>query len=320
MDKLNLLKLFVSAVDHGGFAAAANHLGLSASTLSKGMARLEDNINIKLFHRSTRQVHLTDAGSRYLITARRIILELEQCEQTLKQTNDLPCGKVKINLPVSYGRLYVMPLLQEFNQLYPDIELEISFNDSYVDILEQGIDLTIRTGKFDDQRLVARKLSPIDLLICAAPDYLASHGVPSCAAEYSQHTWIRFKYRQTGRLMPITVNEGQEEEGYDPGRQFIVDDGEALAELCAQGLGLTQMPHFIARDWLKRKQIVSISPYLRSSQGVYCIYPKREFLPAKVKVLIEYLIRKVEQSGESTYHSWAETLQPISDDINLKGV
>lgn len=308
MDKLSLLKLFVSAVDQGGFAAAANHLGLSASTVSKGMARLEDNLNVKLFHRSTRQVHLTDAGCRYLVTARRIALELEQCEQELQQTNELPCGKVKVSLPVSYGRLYIMPLLQEFVELYPEIELDISFNDSYVDILEQSIDLTIRTGKLDDQRLVARKLSPIDFIICASPDYIAAKGLPSSASEYVQHSWIRFKYRQSGRLMPITVDEGQGIEGYDPGRQFIVDDGEALAELCAQGLGLTQLPHFIARDWLKAKTIVPISPFIRSSEGVYCIYPKREFLPAKVKVLIEYVMMKIEQGGESTYHTWAEHL------------
>ena len=312
MDKLSLLKLFVSAVDHGGFSAAANHLGLSASTISKGMARLEDNLNIKLFHRSTRQVHLTDAGARYLVTARRIAIELEQCEQELQQTNDQPCGKVKINLPVSYGRLYVLPLLQGFIELYPDIELDISFNDSYVDILEQGIDLTIRTGRLDDQRLVARKLSPIDFILCGAPKYLAKHGVPSCAAEYSQHQWVRFKYRQSGRLMPITVDDGNGLESYDPGRQFVVDDGEVLAELCAQGLGLTQLPHFIARDWLKRKQIVAIAPVLRSGEGVYCVYPKREFLPVKVKVLIEYLIAQIEQGGESTYQTWAEKLTIVT--------
>jgi len=315
MDKLSLLKLFVNAVDQGGFAAAANHLGLSASTVSKGMARLEDNLSIKLFNRSTRQVNLTDAGSHYLVTARRIVLELEQCEQELRQTNDRPCGQVKVNLPVSYGRLYVMPLLQGFTKLYPDIKLDISFNDSYVDILEQGFDLTIRTGKLNDQRLVARMLSPIDFILCASPDYISSNGFPSCATEYSQHSWVRFKYPQSGRLMPITVDEGQGPESYDPGRQFIVNDGEAVAELCAQGLGLTQLPHFIARDWLRTNKIVPISPFLRSSEGVYCVYPKREFLPVKVKVLIDYLMMKIEQNGENTYHTWAETLQPITSEI-----
>jgi DNA-binding transcriptional LysR family regulator len=208
-----------------------------------------------------------------------------------------------------------MPLLQEFTQLYPDITLDVTFNDSYVDILEQGIDLTIRTGKLDDQRLVARMLSPIDFILCASPAYIAANDFPTCAAEYSQHSWVRFKYPQSGRLMPITVDEGQGVKSYNPGSQFIVNDGEALAELCAQGLGLTQLPHFIARDWLETKRLVPISPFLRSSEGVYCVYPKREFLPTKVKVLIEYLIMKIEQNGENTYHTWAETLQPVAHEI-----
>ena len=93
-------------------------------------------------------------------------------------------------------------------------------------------------------------------------------------------------------------------------------DGEALAELCSKGLGLTQLPHFIARDWLKANSIVPISPFLRSAEGVYCIYPKREFLPTKVKVLIDYLLMKIEQNGENTYHTWAETLQAVADEKN----
>jgi len=311
MDKLSLLKLFVVSVEQGGFAAAANHLGLSPSTLSKGMARLEEHLNFKLFHRSTRQVTLTEAGSRYLITARHILMELEQCEQQLQLENDEPKGRIKVNLPVSYGRLYVMPLLQRFIQKYPEIELELSFNDSYVDMLEQGIDLTIRSGSLEDRRLVARKLSPVDFLICAAPNYLAKNGYPSTAAQFSDHPWIRFRYRQTGQLMPVTMpDDGDGEQHYDPGQQFIVDDGEALAELCAQGLGLTQLPHFIARDWLKDGHIVPILPYYRPPHhGVYGIYPKREFLPAKVRVLIEFLIQQIEASGESAYRTWAEELE-----------
>ena len=260
MDKLSLLKQFVVSVEQGGFAAAANHLGLSPSTLSKGMGRLEEHLNLKLFHRSTRQVILTEAGSRYLITARHILMELEQCEQRLQQDNREPKGRIKVNLPVSYGRLYVMPLLQCFIQKYPEIELELSFNDSHVDMLEQGIDLTIRSGNLEDRRLVARKLSPVDFLICASPNYLTKNGYPSTAAQFSDHPWIRFRYRQTGRLMPVTMPDGDSERHYDPGQQFIVDDGEALAELCAQGLGLTQLPHFIARDWLKDDRIVPILP------------------------------------------------------------
>lgn len=310
MDKLNLLKQFVASVEQGGFAAAAHHLGLSPSTLSKGIARLEADLSFKLFHRSTRQVSLTEAGRHYLITAQRILVELEQCEQQLQQANEEPRGRVKVNVQVSYGRLYVLPLLQAFAQQYPDIVLELSFNDRYVDMLEQGVDLTIRSGCLEDRRLVARKLSPVDFLICAAPDYLAKNGCPATAAQFNDHPWIRFRYRQTGKLMPVTISRGGAEQHYDPGQQFIVDDGEALAELCAQGLGLTQLPHFIARNWLKDNRIVPIMPsYRPPHHGVYAIYPKREFLPARVRVLIEFLIKQIEAGGESAYSTWADELE-----------
>ncbi|OMH34004.1 LysR family transcriptional regulator [Motiliproteus sp. MSK22-1] len=313
MDKLSLLQQFVVAVEQGGFAAAAKHLGLSPSTLSKSMARLEQHLNIKLFHRSTRQVSLTEAGSRYLISARNIIEELEQCELQLKQSNEEPKGRVKVSLPVSYGRTYVMPSLHRFIKRYPDIQLDLSFNDSYVDIMEQGIDLCVRSGTLEDRRLVARKLSTIDFLICASPGYIENNGYPLTTAQFTEHPWIRFRYRQTGRLHPVLVPDGDIGQPCDPGRQFIVDDGEALADLCAQGLGLTQVPHFIARNWLNNGRIVPIRPYFRSEKyGVYLIYPKREFLPTKVRVLIDFLVAETEAADESAFHTWAEKLSIYS--------
>ena len=291
MDKLNLLKQFVIVVDQGGFSSAANHLGLSPSTLSKGMARLEDSLKIKLFNRSTRQVQLTSSGKFYLLTARNIIEELEQCEQQLQQANDEPKGCIKLNVAISYGRRYIVPLLQGFKQRYPDIHFELSFNDAYVDMLEHGIDLTIRTGTVQDQSVIARKLSPTDLLICASPDYLEQHGYPRNSDEYNNHPWIRFRYRQTGKLMPI-MEQGQ---NHDPGQQFIVDDGETLAELCAQGLGLSQMPHYIARDWIENGRIKALFPHYRlEDAGVFAIYPKREYLPRRVRVFIDYLLEELE--------------------------
>ena len=314
MDKLGLLQQFVVAVEQGGFAAAAKHLGLSPSTLSKSMARLEQSLNIKLFHRSTRQVSLTEAGNRYLITARNIIEELEQCELQLKQSNEEPKGRVKVSLPVSYGRTYVMPSLHRFIQQYPDIQLDLSFNDSYVDMMEQGIDLCVRSGTLEDRRLVARKLSPMDFLICASPDYIEKNGYPLTVTQFAEHPWIRFRYRQTGRLHPVLMPNGDNEQLCDPGRQFIVDDGEALVDLCAQGLGLTQIPHFIARDWLRDGRVIPILPCFRSEKfGVYLIYPKREFLPAKVRALIDFLITETEAGDESAFHTWAEKLTIYSE-------
>jgi DNA-binding transcriptional LysR family regulator len=239
---------------------------------------------------------------------RRLLTELDDCELNLVEANDTPTGRLKINLPVSYGRRYVMPLLARFHQAYPGIELDLSFNDAYVDMIEQGVDVCIRSGSLEASSLIARQLSPIDFLICASPAYLDNHG-PLIASEFSRHHWIRFRFRQTGRLMPIMVPGIEEQQNLDPGQQFIVDDGEALAELCAQGLGLTQMPHFIARDWLRKKQMVPVMPYYRPKQfGVWVIYAKRAFLPAKIRVFVAFLSQALEQQQETAYRTWAEEL------------
>ncbi|MCP5170247.1 MAG: LysR family transcriptional regulator [Hahellaceae bacterium] len=314
MDKLNLLRLFIAVVDQGSFAGAAVALGLSPSTVSKAIARLETDLQLFLFHRTTRRLTLTESGQDYAMTVRKLLQDLEGCEAMLTQTNDEPKGRLSINLPVSYGRRYVMPLLAEFYQHYPDIRLEISFDDAYVDMIAQGVDVCIRTGTLEDSQLVARQLSPIDFLICASPEFLARHptwrnlqSVP--LADYALMPWIRFRFRQTGRLMPIMQPGPDGQINLDPGRQFVVDDGEALAELCAQGLGLTQMPHFIARDWLTSSAIIPVAPsYRPAGFGVWVIYAKRAFQPARIKVFVEFLERAMRRQQETPRSTWAQTL------------
>ncbi len=309
MDKLNLLRMFLCVVDAGSFAKAAVALGASASTVSKAIGRLEQELGLVLFYRTTRQLRLTESGSIYAKTARSLLAELEICESSLQQGNEQPQGKLRINAPHSYGRLYVLPLLAEFNRLFPNIQLEMNYNDVYVDIIEQGVDICFRTGTLAESNLIARRLSPMDFLICASPEYAKQHG-PISVNEYSQHPWIRFRFRQTGRLMPIYAKVGRSYKSIDPGQQFVVDDGEGLARLCADGLGLTQIPHFTARNWIDSGKIVPVAPYYRPpNNGVWIIYVKREFLPAKIRVFVEFMLRKISELGESPDHTWVEDLK-----------
>lgn len=311
MDKLRLLSIFVNVVDSGSFADTAAKLGLSPSTVSKAVSRLESDLGIKLFHRTTRQLSLTVAGEAYTDTARHVLKQLEECEDRLKADISEPRGALRISLPVSYGRLYIMPLLQQFNERYPDIDLEISFSDEHVDMVEQRVDVCVRSGHMDDSRLVVRQVSPIDFLICGSLDYLERHGTPYSPEAFHQHRWIRFRFKQTGRLLPIMMPGETEELHFDPGRQIIVDDGEALAELCADGLGLTQLPHFIARKWVFAKRIKPIfSPYRSRRFGVYIIYIRRHYLPSNVRVFVDFLRSAIEQLGEKPFATWTSRLTP----------
>lgn len=315
MDKLRLLQLFVAAADHGSFAAVAKQLGSSPSTVSKAISRLEAGLGIQLFYRNTRNLKLTQGGEAYLLTVRRVTNELSSCENELLLLNDQPKGTLKINLPVSYGRLYVRPWFKAFHERYPDIRLDIAFSDHYVDMIEQGVDVCIRSGTVQDNRLVSRRLSPIDFLICGSPGYLLAHGAPQSSEQFTEHRWIRFRFSQTGKLMPIRfLNAGAIEE-CDPDRSFVVDDGEALAELCADGLGLTQLPHFIARDWLREKAITPLFPALQPGGfGVYALYPKRDYLPLRVRVFIDFLVEQLAKGNEQSDRTWASDYGALVDE------
>ncbi len=307
---------FLAVVDQGSYSAAARVLAASPSTVSKAIMRLESNIGIQLFQRNTRQLQLTSEGTQYATQIRSLLEQLDNCETDIKQHSESPSGKLRVNIPVSYGRLYIRPLLKPFSQLYPEISIELSYNDRYVDIIEQGFDVCIRSGTLSDSRLVVRQLSPIDFLICASPFYLNSHKAPTTIEEFSQHKWIRFRFQQTGRLLPIMMPKGSDHSEYDPDQSYIVDDGEAMAELCANGLGLTQTPHFIARNWLKSKQIVSLFPaFTPKGHGIYILYPKHEYLPSRVRVFVSFLVEQMELLGETPLKTWASDIKPQVPDL-----
>ncbi|TBR43866.1 LysR family transcriptional regulator [Marinomonas agarivorans] len=310
MDKIRSLRFFIATLEGGSFAAAAKRYGTDPSTVSKAIQRLESDLDIQLVQRSTRQLKLTEAGRIYANTARLVLEELAACEENLKRQNDSPSGTLKLNVPVSYGRLYIRPLLKTFCQRYPNITVDIQYDDAYVDIIEQGIDVSIRSGSVQDSQLIVRQLSPIDFIICGCKEYLDRYGIPSSAEEFNDHSWVRFRYKQTGKLLPIRMPKFDGIGEYDPVQNLIVNDGESMAELCAQGLGLTQIPHFIARDWLQSNRLVPLFPSMRQAhEGVYMLYAKRDALPARVRVFVDFVTEAIQAQGETPLHTWAEKLQ-----------
>ncbi|CAM3543729.1 LysR family transcriptional regulator [Vibrio aerogenes] len=317
MDKLRSLEIFLATCYGGSFAAAARLCNSDPSTVSKAISRLEAQLGLTLFQRSTRQLRITTAGQRYADTVRKMFQDLTTCEDELKHLNNSPCGTLKINSAVCYGHIYLRPLLKAFCEQYPDIKLELDINDFHVDIIENEIDIALRTGYVKDSRLVARCLSPMDFLICASPDYLKTHGTPNCPEDFHQHRWIGFRIKETQQLQPIFLpDETGEYMPYELERSHITDDGEAMAYMCADGLGFAQLPHFLARKGLERGELVSLYPYFRPPQpdsGVFAIYPKREYLPVKVRVFVDFLTRSLADMGEGSTYTCAENWKPMID-------
>lgn len=321
MDKLGLIEIFLEVVSTGNFVGAATSLGVSPSTVSKAVARLESHLGFQLFVRTTRQLRLTLEGKIYADTSRGMLQTLQECETQLKSESLHPRGTLVINAPVSYGRLYLLPLLREFRNAYPDLDVALNLDDRYVDIIESGVDLCIRSGQLGESSLIGRQLSPIYFIICAAPAYIEKMGVPCDSSEFDRHAWIRFRFQQTGRLMPIrVVGDDGAEQLVDTGRNYIVDDGEALATLCAEGLGITQLPHFIAREWLMRGEIVALYPAIRPvGFGVFAVYANQEKTPAKITAFINFLQEHLASQGESAFKTWVETIRPIQQgDQNMQ--
>jgi len=309
MNKLRALSFFVSTVEEGSFASAAKQYGTDPSTVSKAIQRLETELGIALLRRSTRQLNVTEAGRQYAITARRILEELGSCEADLRHQNDEVSGRLKLSLPYSYGRLYIRPMLLDFCRSYPNIELELHFDDTYTDIIEGGYDVSIRSGRVSDSQLILRQLSPMDFVICASQSYIDKFGLPENPAAFSQHAWIRFRYAETGRLAEVNDNKGL---ALSVGEQFVVNDGESMSSLCAAGLGLSQMPHFVARDGLFDKRFLPIFPSYRiPGAGVYLLYAKREYLPAKVRAFVDFVTTRLSAEGETPRSTWTEKLMPL---------
>jgi DNA-binding transcriptional LysR family regulator len=306
MDKLKTLRFFTSICEQGSFVETAKVFGTSPSTISKAIARLESDLKTPLFTRTTRSLKPTDAGKSYLTTVKKLLHDLDLTEVGLRDEFTQVAGKLTINTPVSYGRLYLRPLIAQFCQAYPDINIELIYDDAYVDMIDKSIDITIRTGTLMDSRLVARKLSPIDFLICAPAGYFSNRSKPSRDELLSQ-PWINFRFKQTGKLMPVILKDshGAYKEYY-PKSTCVVDDGEGLAELCADGAGLAQMPHFIARQHVFNKKIdVLFSPYSPKSYGVFALYTKQDTTPPKITAFIDFLQEWLRTIGEKQNTTWA---------------
>ena len=203
IDKIRTLQFFIATCDLGSFSKAAKQHETDPSTVSKAISRLEVELGFSLLQRSTRQLRLTEAGDRYLQVSRETLDKLTLCESQLRNEKDNPEGTLRISVPISYGRLYIRPMLKAFHLQYPDINIEVLYDDAYVDVIKHQIDVAIRSGTLEDNRLIAKKLSPMDFLMCASPQYITQHGYPSCKTEFSQHKWIRFRFKQSGLLMPI---------------------------------------------------------------------------------------------------------------------
>ncbi|WP_454746998.1 LysR family transcriptional regulator [Ciceribacter selenitireducens] len=289
MDTLTRIRAFIDVVEAEGFSAAARKTGRSKALLSKYVRELEDELGALLLNRTTRQFSMTEAGHTYYRSATEILKEIDSLADLVRENNTDLKGKLKVTVPRTFIDAEVGQSLIDFATGHPDLSLEIVADDRFVDLVEEGFDLAIRITKLDDSALIAKKLSDFRIFACATPAFVGKYGplihpqelarVPFLVDTNSRsHNSVRFADPQGGSISvsvsgPIEVNS-------------------PLATLRAAraGLGVAMIPDFIARPYIETGELVSLfDDYLPKDRGIYAVYPHRRYLPAKVRVFVDYL-------------------------------
>lgn len=293
MDQFNHLAAFVRTADLGSFVAAGRVLGLSASAVGKAVTTLERQLNVRLFQRSTRSIRLTEEGRLFHERCRRILEDLDDARASLAQAIATPRGRLRVSVPlVSYHLL--LPVLPDFLRLYPDIELDFDFNDLIVDVIEDGIDVAIRSGDLPDSRLMSRALRPFQLLLCASPVYLENHGIPVHPRDLDGHLAIRFRYPNSGKLQAWPLSFSGEETIMRARTVMTCNNMEALRGATEQGLGIGFMPDFMAKSGLAEGRLRTLLPDFLDGPGQFhLLWPSNRQLSPKVRVFVDFLSERL---------------------------
>jgi DNA-binding transcriptional LysR family regulator len=292
MDSLNGFIVFVQVAETRSFVAAGRLLGVSASAVGKSVARLEARLGARLFHRSTRSITLTAEGSQFLERSRRILAEIEAAELELSQATTAPRGRLRVSLPLVSS--LVLPVLGEFMRQYPDIELDLDFTDRLVDVIEEGFDAVVRTGEPTDSRLSARRLGEFQMMLVAAPDYLARRGTPQQPVDLEQHSCMHYRYPNTGKLevWPVRLAPGAPE--LQLPTSMICNNIETRVCFAVQGLGITCLPDFAIRDALADGRLHTVlDKYVQRTGAFHVLWPSGRQASPKIRVFIDFLNERV---------------------------
>ncbi|MCK6454201.1 MAG: LysR family transcriptional regulator [Alphaproteobacteria bacterium] len=290
MDQLAGMAVFARVVEEKGFTAAARSLNLSKAAVSKQVARLEDRLGVRLLNRSTRRLGLTEAGRDYYERAQRILAEVEDAEQAASSRVVHPRGLLRVNAPVSFGQTYLTPILPAFMLRWPELKVELTLIDRFVDLIDEGFDLAVRVAVPDGSPLIARRLCTARHVVAAAPSYLAARGTPQRPADLARHDCLLYLYLTTGDEWRFLGPDGRAF-GVRVAGPLRANNGDALRHAAAAGLGVLYSPDFLIADMLQRGVLLPVLADWRTPElAIQAVYPPGRPLGAKVRVFIDFLV------------------------------
>ncbi|WP_244068036.1 LysR family transcriptional regulator [Bradyrhizobium sp. Ce-3] len=286
MDRIDAMQAFVAVADLEGFAPAARKLGLSPSAITRLIAALEERLGARLLQRTTRQVTLTDAGSRYLERARRILADVEEAEDAVESERTRPEGRLVISAPFGFGRLHVSPVVSAYLKRYPDVGVDLRLSDRRINLVEDGVDLAVRLGHLPDSTLVARHVGQMRRIVVASAGYLRLRGEPKRPADLTAHDTIQFgamtatpdwRFMEDGQEIRIT-----------PMPRFTSNSSDAAIQFAEQDGGLTRVMAYQAAESLKAKRVrIVLAAFEQPPVPIHVVYPTSRLLSAKVRTFID---------------------------------
>jgi DNA-binding transcriptional LysR family regulator len=281
--------------------AAGRSLGLSASAVGKGVTRLEEQLGVRLFQRSTRSLSLTDEGRMFQERCRRILDDLDEAHAVLAQSTEIPRGRLRVTLPIASYHLFQAAFLA-FMSKYPEIELDIDFSDQMVDLIDEGMDVAIRSGGLPDSRLMRRSLPTVQLILCASPSYLAKHGVPAVPRDLDGHLGVRFRYVKSGKLQdwPLLRKIGEAE--IRTKTVLICNNMEMIRSALLNGAGVGTIPDFLASEALSNGSLNALlKDHLIPPDQMSMVWPSSRQLSRKIRVFVDFIGETLKQEKTSLH-------------------
>ena len=289
MDKFQEMQAFVTVVDAGSFVRAADALDISKTAVSRLVGDLEARLGTRLLHRTTRRLSLTPEGEVFHERCRQVLDDVSEAEAELTARSGEAVGRLRINVPVTFGLLHLAPLWPAFMAMHPRVELDITLADRVVDLVEEGYDLAVRIARLQPSSLVSRQLSSTRLVLCASPEYLRRHGTPGHPSDLAEHAVIAYTLLSTGDHWAFEGPEGPVGVTVTP--RMRTNSGDTCCAAALQHRGLVLQPTFLVAPHLASGALVEVLPQYRSTElGVFAVYPSRKHLTPKVRVLIDFLV------------------------------
>jgi DNA-binding transcriptional LysR family regulator len=292
MDRFEEIQNFVRVVETGSISRAADRSGMAKSAVSRRLSDLEQRLGVQLIKRTTRQMKLTDSGRSYYERAIRILADLEESEQAVRQEHGNLSGVLRVAAPLTFGLLHLGPAITEFQCGHPDLQFDLDFNDRRIDILQEGFDVGIRIGALEDSSLIARRLVPVRSVICASPEYLKKNGVPQSPEDLQRHACLVYSNLPD----PQTWSYHDREDVKHSIKVRIgmqANNGDFLREAAVAGLGIVHQPTFIAYPSIASGQLIPIlTGYTWPTVNAYAVYPQTRHLSQRVRSFVDFLVQK----------------------------